>query len=92
MAYLDKGICKGVFSRNWIYRDKYMKVIADEVMAGSGSQRLNFDDPAELFVAVFGACSYTINDKIAQVTMQSMRTLNTVNYICNSLVNRKCKS
>ena len=86
MAYLDKGICKGIFSKNWVQRDKYMKIIADEVSAGSSSQRLNFDDPAELFVAVFGACSYTINDKIAQVTIQSMKTLNAVSQKYNPVV------
>ena len=63
-----------------------MKIIADEVSAGSSSQRLNFDDPAELFVAVFGACSYTINDKIAQVTIQSMKTLNAVSQKYNPVV------
>jgi hypothetical protein len=45
-------------------------------------------------VATFGACSYTINDKIAQVCMQSMKTLNTVidTLKCNKVSNPEYNS
>ena len=59
-----------------------MKLIADEILRGSRSERLNFDDQAGLFVAIFGACSNLINDKISQVGLQAMRTITTaIDYV-----------
>ena len=55
-----------------------MKIIADDVIKGNKSEHLNFEDTAGLFVACLGAVSYTIIDKIAQVGLQSMRTMTTV--------------
>ena len=38
MAFLSKGVCKGIFSKNWIFRDKYLKVIGDDLGKGAGSE------------------------------------------------------
>ena len=80
--YQSEGICKGLFSKNWNYRENALKLIADEILRGSRSERLNFDDQAGLFVAIFGACSNLINDKISQVGLQAMRTITTaIDYV-----------
>jgi len=67
--------CK-LFSKSWNNREDALKVIEQEI---SGRARyINDGDPGAVFVAVMGAISYTINDKINQVVIKSMSVLQTL--------------
>ena len=83
--FVTEEICRGVFSSNWSYREEAIKALNDEITKGSQSDmylpfrvlkfRLNFNDQAGLFVAIFGVVASTITDKISKVSDSAMELL-----------------
>lgn len=75
LPFLSDDICRGIFSKNWGFREGALNFLRDEIMKGSRSDYLNFSDQSGLFVAVLGAVSCTIMDKISKVGEVSMQLI-----------------
>lgn len=70
IPYLGEDICEKIFSKNWNAREEGVTTLEREVRRNTGV--LKDDDPGALFTAVMGAISYTVADKIIQVSQKSM--------------------
>ena len=75
MPFLSEEICRGLFSKNWSYREGAVNAIGDELNRGARSELLNFNDEPGLFSAVLGAVSVSIFDKISKVGDASMQLI-----------------
>ena len=73
IPYLGEDICEKIFSKNWNAREEGVTTLEREVRRNTGV--LKNDDPGALFTAVMGAISYTIPDKIIQVSQKAMALL-----------------
>ena len=76
VPFLGEDICRKIFSKNWNAREEGMTTLETETTRDSGV--LNSQDPGALFAAVMGAVSYTVSDKIIQVSQKSMTLLTTL--------------
>ena len=76
MPVLGEDICKKLFSKTWALREEAMRMIYDDLKGETRSTKIiQMNDNNALFIAVIGAISYTVNDKIGQVCQKSMSTL-----------------
>jgi hypothetical protein len=67
MPFLSEEICRALFSKNWSYRESAILEIGEQLQGGARSELLNFNDQTGLFVAVIGAISIGLEDKISKV-------------------------
>ena len=70
---LGEDICEKIFSKNWNAREEGVTTLEREVRRNTGV--LKNDDPGALFTAVMGAVSFTVSDKIIQVSQKAMALL-----------------
>lgn len=68
---LGIDLCKKLFSKHWNLREEGLKLLNSEIQKGS-------QDPWNMFVAVLGAVSRTITDKVSQVSAMSQNVLRTI--------------
>lgn len=73
IPYLGEEICEKIFSKNWNAREDGIATLEKEVRRDSGL--LKTDDPGALFTAILGAVSYTVADKIIQVSQKAMAVI-----------------
>lgn len=78
MPFLSEEICRALFSKNWSYRESAVLEIGEHLQGGASSDLLNFNDQTGLFVAVVGAISIGLDDKISKVGDASMALIDTL--------------
>jgi hypothetical protein len=61
---IGEPCCKKIFSKNWNLREEGLKWLEDQVKR---PKEIKYKDVALMWMAVFGAINFTINDKITQV-------------------------
>lgn len=77
IPYLGEEICHKLISKVWAEKQEGLQELNEELKK-SQSDKLKNDDPAGLFIAVIGAVTATIVDKIMQVSQRSMNVLQTL--------------
>lgn len=78
LPVLGMELCKKIFSKHWNMREDALKILTAEVQRDTQSTVLNNQDPWNTFVAVLGAISRTITDKVSQVSAMSQTVLRTL--------------
>lgn len=80
--FLSMAIVKGIFSKNWNYREQAINAIKNNITPEKKGSvypllttRLNFGDETQLLISIFGALSITIHDKLPQVIQASLMLL-----------------
>lgn len=74
--WLGEEIVRAIFSKNWNFRLLALEEITKQLgNKGSGNKTLDFSEEGPLFIAVMGAVSQCINDKIAKVQEKAMNAI-----------------
>lgn len=68
-------MCKKIFSKHWNLREEALNTLIAELPKQNSSKVINYTDDAAVFLALTAIVSYTIGDRLPQISARAMTLL-----------------
>ena len=78
ITIIGEELSKKVFSKHWNLREEALKQLLNELPKGSQSKIINHTEFSNTFLAILNIISFTIIDRITQISSKAMTLLKTL--------------